>query len=158
MTNFTQADTYSHSPYVELYQTSNFIPTTGGFNKMPFDTVVANETGAWSLANSWFVAPKAGRLQINTGVYFALGAAGAGAAHVSELKVANSGGTYIARRFGQYNDYPGGFLSVVGTTTVNVNVGDRVWLDVFTSLASTIGGSASAGGTQLTHITLHYLT
>jgi hypothetical protein len=152
---FESADTYAHSPFVEVYLVAN-LTSVGANAKLPFDGVLTNEVGAWDVANKWYQCTKAGRLLVNASacMFFPT----VPETGLLEVKVETSGGSvYQGKRFGQYNDYNGSVLSIVGSTVVNVNFGDRVWIQYLASRTSSIvlGGSVSS---QLTHACFSYTT
>lgn len=160
MSNFTQADTYAHSPYVEITRVGSQAIVANTFTKVEFDNVVVNESGAWSSVNHTYSCLKAGRLQINACVLFADMNAATVLAFIIDVVVANSAGTrYKGKRLYQVNDVKVSYANIGAATSVPVNFGDSVWLEVYTwNTAANLKGTFATGGLDATHATFYYLT
>lgn len=164
MSNYQQADTYAHSPYINLSMTSNVtaIPAST-LVKTPWDTVKTNENGCFDVVNKQLVCPKAGRLQL-TVTFIAELPPAVGASLIAmayDVRIDNSAGvTYNARRLAQGFGKQG-FSSVTGCTVLSVNQGDRVYGMHFVDCAgSVITGSNLVGAGfewDFSSMTLSYL-
>lgn len=160
---FQQADTYANSPYVELTRANSQVPALAdGVNtRLQYDTVLVNDNGAWSSVNHEYTCFKAGRVQLNTATAFSSINTATVFAFYTEVVLANSAGVgYRRKRLAQYNDLKTSYVTIVGSISIPVNVGDKLWLEagVYGSTAVIPGYNTFPGVfVELTHATIYYL-